>query len=212
MNMDKLMIEYLRNKGIGGMNEQEFMNRFNDFMTKYRRNSMRHGGEGNFMPMDRMNDFYMKRHGGTDEFMNMYNSDTRFSDGSNRYGIGDDDMYKMMKYMRDSMNSGEHFNESEAKYLVSEMYHTENGRKHSGEKFDMHKAKEICERYRGILPISVTPSDVYVAINAQYHDYAELFKSWFGDNIEQKIIESAIVFWFKDIDSKAENKIVEYFR
>lgn len=108
--------------------------------------------------------------------------------------------------------SGEHFTESEAKYLVADMYHTENGRKYSGEKFDMHKAKEICERYRGILPTSVTPADVYVAINSQYHDYAELFKNWFGDGIEQKIVESAIVFWFKDADCKAENKVVEYLR
>lgn len=78
------------------------------------------------------------------------------------------------------------------------------------EKFDMHKAKEVCERYRGILPTSATVADVYVAINSQYHDYVELFKNWFGDGIEQKIVESAIVFWFKDADCKAENKVVEY--
>lgn len=114
--------------------------------------------------------------------------------------------------MRNSMGGKEHFNESEAKYLVSEMYRMENGRKHSGEKFDMNKAKEICEKYRGILPISATFTDVYVAINSQYHDYIELFKNWFNDNIEQKIIESAIIFWFKDVDCKDENKIVEYFR
>lgn len=46
--------------------------------------------------------------------------------------------------------------------------------------------------------------------NSQYHDYVELFKSWFGDNVDQKIIESAIIFWFKDVDCKAENKVVEY--
>ena len=61
-----------------------------------------------------------------------------------------------------------------------------------------------------VLPTSVTVADVYVAINSQYHDYAELFKNWFGDGIEQKIVESAIVFWFKDADCKAENKVVEY--
>ena len=38
----------------------------------------------------------------------------------------------------------------------------------------------------------------------------KLFKDWFGDGIEQKIVESAIVFWFKDADCKAENKVVEY--
>jgi hypothetical protein len=58
--------------------------------------------------------------------------------------------------------------------------------------------------------LSATVADVYVAINSQYHDYAELFKNWFGDGIEQKIVESAIVFWFKDADCKAENKVVEY--
>ena len=50
-----------------------------------------------------------------------------------------------------------------------------------GEKFDMTKAKEVCARYRGIIPQTVTHADVYVAINAQYHDYCELFKSWFSD-------------------------------
>lgn len=39
-----------------------------------------------------------------------------------------------------------------------------------------------------------------------------LFKAWFGSDIDQKIIESAIVFWFKDVDYKAENKVVEYFK
>lgn len=212
--MDRLMIDYLRNRGMGGMNEQEWKHKFKDFMTKYRRNSM--GGsrgmsrdsmryrEDNF-PMERMDDFY--RHGKHGEFMEMDDFD-RF----NKYDMDDEEMYNMMKYMRHSMNEGEHFNDSEAKYLVSEMYHVENGRKHVGEKYDMHKAKEIIERYRGILPTSVTPADLYVAINTQYHDYAELFKNWFGDNIDQKIIESAVVFWFKDADCKAENKIVEYLR
>lgn len=57
-----------------------------------------------------------------------------------------------------------------------------------------------------------TPTDVYVAINSQYHDYVELFKSWFGDNVDQKIIESAIIFWFKDVDCKSRNKVVSYFK
>ena len=101
--MDRLMIEYLRKKGMGGMNEQEFMSRFKDFMTKYRRNSMRggsmrHGGEGDFMPMDRMDNLYMKRHGGTEEFMDMFDSDDRLFDRFNRHGMEDDDMYKMFRF------------------------------------------------------------------------------------------------------------------
>ena len=109
-----------------------------------------------------------------------------------------------------SHQSGPHMSEIEAREVVSGMYHIEGGIKYIGEKFDMYKAKEVCERYRGLIPTSTTVCDVYVAINSQYHDYAELFKSWFGDGIEQKIVESAIVFWFKDADCKAENKVVEY--
>lgn len=51
-----------------------------------------------------------------------------------------------------------------------------------------------------------------VAINAQYHDYCELFKSWFGDGVEQKIIESAVIFWFKDDDYKDGFKLWNYFK
>jgi hypothetical protein len=69
------------------------------------------------------------------------------------------------------------------------------------------KWKELNE----FLP-SEAHADVYVAINAQYHDYCELFKSWFNDGIEQKIIESAVVFWFKDDDYKDGFKLWNYFK
>ena len=67
------------------------------------------------------------------------------------------------------------------------------------------------QRYAGMIPHGTTPCDIYVAINAQYHDYATLYKSWFGDNIDTKIIESAIIFWFKDEDYHEGSKIVNYF-
>ena len=37
-------------------------------------------------------------------------------------------------------------------------------------------------------------------------------KITFGDNVDQKIIESAIIFWFKDVDCKSRNKVVSYFK
>lgn len=52
--------------------------------------------------------------------------------------------------------------------------------------------------------------DVYVAINAQYHDYAKLFEEWFGGNIDNRVFESAITFWFKDVDFDGD-KVWEYF-
>lgn len=184
---------------------REFRNKFRDFMKRYRRDSMEHDG---FMSLE--DSFYPRRHE-DDGFMDVFDSGSnRFGDRFRDSGMRGNDMDRIIKYMRHSMNDGEHFTESEAMDLVSDMYHTEGGRKYSGEKFDIHKAKEICERHRGVIPVSATPTDVYVAINSQYHDYVELFKSWFGDNVDQKIIESAIIFWFKDVDCKAENKVVEY--
>lgn len=61
-----------------------------------------------------------------------------------------------------------------------------------------------------VLPNDVEPCDVYVAINAQYHDYAKLFEEWFGGNIDNKVFESAITFWFKDVDFDGD-KLWEYF-
>lgn len=110
------------------------------------------------------------------------------------------------EYYKETKDFG-HFNEPYAKYIVSSLHHTENGRKLVGEKFNMNKAKEVCERYKNFLPYDTTPCDVYVAINIQYHDYCKLFKEWFGNNMEQKIIESAISHWFGNNDYKLWNYI-----
>lgn len=127
--------------------------------------------------------------------------------------LTEEDMYEIMKMAREKKNSGnEHFNESYAKYLVSNMYHYEGGRKYVGEKFSMAKAKEVCERYRGVIPQSFTHADVYVAINEHYHNCSELFKSWFGEDIDQKVIEAAILFWFKDDDCKSNSKLWNHFK
>lgn len=98
----------------------------------------------------------------------------------------------------------------EHKEVVEQMYHVKDNKKYIGEKYDMNKAHEICERYKEILPNDVEPCDVYVAINAQYHDYAKLFEEWFGGNIDNKVFESAITFWFKDVDFDGD-KVWEYF-
>jgi hypothetical protein len=78
------------------------------------------------------------------------------------------------------------------------MYHCHGGRKYVGEKYCMKEAQEILDKYRGMIPSTATVTDIYIAINAQYHDYAVLFKSWFGSDIDDKIIEAALIFWFYD--------------
>lgn len=73
-----------------------------------------------------------------------------------------------------------HFNEYEAKEVVEQMYHVKDNKKYIGEKYDMNKA------------------------------HAKLFEEWFGGNIDNKVFESAITFWFKDVDFDGD-KVWEYF-
>ena len=100
--------------------------------------------------------------------------------------------------------------EEKAKSIVAKMYHCSDGKKYIGERFDISTAKEICEKYKRLSKYTMTYTDVYIAINCQYHSYYELFKLWFSNNIESKIIESAIIYWFRD-DDFIGNKVHTYF-
>lgn len=40
--------------------------------------------------------------------------------------------------------------------------------------------------------------------------FDEEFEEWFGGNIDNKVFESAITFWFKDVDFDGD-KVWEYF-
>lgn len=99
----------------------------------------------------------------------------------------------------------------EAKQTVDEMYHVKDGKKYIGEKYDMQKAHEVCNKFKDKLEEDIEIADVYVAINAQYHDYCKLFEKWFGKgNFDDMIFESAIDFWFDDVDF-GEDKLWKYF-
>lgn len=225
--MDELMLmEYLRSKGMEDMSEQEFTHKFKEFMRKHGKTSyMRYHNDiedwdypsedmkyRRGRPMRRSQLGYYDMYAEYPEYA--LHSERKYGKPYGGFNMMQDEMYDY------PMNTGrgirrmhdEHFNESTARYVVDDMYHIENGKKHDGEKFSMTKAKEVQERYRGIIPHNVTVADIYVAINAQYHDYCELFKTWFGSNIDSKIIESAIVFWFKDTDYSKGFKLTEYFK
>jgi hypothetical protein len=198
--MDDLMLmEYFRNKGMGNMSEHEFSRKFYDMMNKYKMERT----HGDFYPTysDTYKNMYMKRHMYPEEFTPEFDyRKDRFFDSTPEL------------HYKHSDNYSDHFNEPYAKFIVSEMHHIESGRKHTGEKFDYTKAKEVYEKYKSMIPMDTTICDIYVAINAQYHDYAQLFKTWFGSNIDNKIIESAIVFWFKDTDYTKGSKVWNYFK
>lgn len=117
-------------------------------------------------------------------------------------GVGEDERYEY---------GDEHFNKQEAKQTVDEMYHVKDGKKYIGEKYDMQKAHEVCNKFKDKLEEDIEVADVYVAINAQYHNYCKLFEKWFGKgNFDDMIFESAIDFWFDDVDF-GEDKLWKYF-
>lgn len=110
---------------------------------------------------------------------------------------------------------GNHFNEMYAKYQVSNMFHMKrNGTKCTGEIYSMEEAKHIYDKYVRNVSTNYNCYDVYVAINAQYHDYACMYSEWYSDitkeELDNKIIASAIKFWFKDDDAE-DGKVWNYF-
>lgn len=189
-----IMREILNHRG---MSDSEFIRRMKEVLGSDRtiRRDSRRGDFIDDMYRDR---YYMNRH-----------SDSQLSGMMDELDSYDKD--RLFKMLLAEDNDG-HFNEDSAKSVVLSMYHTSNGRKFMGEKYDMSKAKEIYARYRGIIPSDTTVADVYVALNAHYHDFCDLYKAWFGDNIDGKIVESAINFWFKDDDYKGTCKVFKYYR
>lgn len=77
--------------------------------------------------------------------------------------------------------------------------------------FNKEVTVNVSSKFKDKLEDEVEVADVYVAINAQYHDYCELFEKWFGKgNFDDMIFESAISFWFDDVDF-GEDKLWKYF-
>lgn len=140
-------------------------------------------------------------HRGYDEHRRGYDDDERML-LMRMLGVGEDERYEY---------GDEHFNKQEAKQTVDEMYHVKDGKKYIGEKYNMQKAHEVCNKFKDKLEEDIEVADVYVAINTQYHDYCELFEKWFGKgNFDEMIFESAIAFWFDDVDF-GEDKLWKYF-
>lgn len=125
-----------------------------------------------------------------------------------------DSFWKAMKGFHEHIK-GKHFDEMYATHQVNKMFHTKrNGSVCKGEIYDINIAKSIYEKYIRNINSSYTCWDVYVAINSQYHDYIKMYNDWYGnitnEDMDDKIISSAIIFWFKDEDSDC-GKIWDYF-
>lgn len=178
--------------------------RINDFLARGGRGRSGRGGRGRGM-MNRIgyrtyDNYEGDEHRGYDEHHRGYDDERMLL--MRMLGVGEDERYEY---------GDEHFNKQEAKQTVDEMHHVKDGKKYIGEKYDMQKAHEVCNKFKDKLEDEVEVADVYVAINAQYHDYCELFEKWFGKgNFDDMIFESAIDFWFDDVDF-GEDKLWKYF-
>lgn len=196
-----LMRAYLKSRK--GTDDEEFIRKVRRALSsdRYLDRDYRRDIDYGYVKDREYDPIYMNRH-----------SESQLSDIIDELDYSDKDRLFRMLLENEENTTSNNFNDSTAKYLVSQMYHSSGGKKYVGEKYDMSKAKEVCEKYRGIISKNITPADVYIALNAQYHDYCELFKAWFGDNIDTKIIESTVNFWFKDDDYKGSNKVYKYFK
>lgn len=99
--------------------------------------------------------------------------------------------------------------------LIANLKTADNGKVCKGEIYNYDCAKNVFDKYVRNINSSITVWDVYVAINAQYHDYVRLYSEWFRNinknELDNKIIESAITFYFKDEDS-GSTKTWNYFK
>lgn len=107
---------------------------------------------------------------------------------------------------------GAHFNDEFARWAVCGMYHKgEDGKEHKGEYWSMEDAARVMAKHKSVLHAKTTVADVYVSINSHYHDKCVLFKKWFAEEYEEKIIEDAIDTYFMDEDAP-EGKIWAYMQ
>lgn len=100
--------------------------------------------------------------------------------------------------------SGGHYDRDFAQYDVSKMYHTtKRGEKKIGEHWSLEQARQV--RQEKGLGGNINDYDVYVALNAFWHDTECSIEE------EKTIIDAAIAFWFMDEDFPAKNKVWWYF-
>lgn len=100
--------------------------------------------------------------------------------------------WKSMRKLHESIK-GAHFDEEYAKWQVSTMYHTaDNGKICKGEIYNYDCAKNVFDKYVRNINSNITVWDVYVAINAQYHDYIRLYSEWFR-NINKNELDNKII-------------------
>lgn len=95
---------------------------------------------------------------------------------------------------------GPHYNECFAREDVAGMHHKNTkGEVIKGEHWNI---EQVTTAAKGLsVPSTATLWDVYVALNANWHDKEVKFAEWFGQDVEKRIVEDAISFYFNDADA-----------
>lgn len=103
---------------------------------------------------------------------------------------------------------GPHYNECFAREDVAGMHHKNSkGEIIKGEHWNID---QVTSASKGLPSSSTaTPWDVYVALNANWHDKESKFAEWFGPDAEKRIVEDAVNFYFNDADAP-EGKVWLY--
>ena len=138
-----------------------------------------------------------------DEFNDLTTKHTEHSSKPKMVFLSEDD-HKIL-------NKSKCITEEQAFTIVNKMWHTSNGNKEIGEYFSMEIAKDLHNRHSHKINKEVSHIDMYIAINEHYHNYSELFKTWFHSNVDYKIVESALAWWFMDEDCVIDSKINKIF-
>ena len=109
----------------------------------------------------------------------------RFKDIVENKNDKDNEMFWcIMKDIHEELR-GKHFDEVYATYQVDNMYHTDNkGNKIASPMFTPIDVRKLYDKKFKSINSNITFWDVYVALNAQYHDNIELYKEWFGEDKE----------------------------
>ena len=117
-------------------------------------------------------------------------------------------LYKKMMQEQHVILFGKHFDKETAVELVSDMFHIDkNGNKHEGEYFSIEQAKIVRDKHLQDANIY----DIYVALNATYHDWHCLFVEWMPNVTDEYYIKAMKRFYYEDDDYYCKEKVWDYF-
>jgi hypothetical protein len=125
------------------------------------------------------------------------------------------DMYWEIMRNTHEMMYGKHFDSAYAEWQVDHMYHIgDDGREYKGERWSLKDTNGVMQKYRGRIPGEYNEYDVYVALNAQWHDTICTAKRHFStiEEAETYVIDEAVAVWFNDQDWPSHDKVWRYFR